>query len=132
MIFKLNPSAGQPLYVQLVQQVRHAVETGVLQDGDQLPGIRVLAEELVVSHNTVAKAYSELEHEGLLDLRHGSGAYVVAKRGRKSQAERIRTAQERVQTLVADLKDDGFSAEEIRRLFDAELFYAAPAERRKK
>jgi len=62
--FKLNPSAGQALYVQLMQQIRHGIETGVLQEGDLLPGIRTLAEELVVSHNTVAKAYSELEHDG--------------------------------------------------------------------
>ena len=56
VIFKLNPSTGQPLYLQLVQQVRYAIETGVLRDGDTLPGIRTLAEELVVSPNTIAKA----------------------------------------------------------------------------
>ena len=76
MLFKLTPTTGQPLYVQLMQQIRHATETGALEDGDQLPGIRTLAEELVVSPNTVAKAYSELEHEGLLDLREGAGAFV--------------------------------------------------------
>jgi GntR family transcriptional regulator len=63
MLFKLNPSAGQPLYLQLMQQIRHAVENGALRQGDQLPGIRSLAEELVISPTTVAKAYSELEHE---------------------------------------------------------------------
>ena len=78
MVFRLNPQAGQPLYLQLMQQIRHAVETGVLQHGDQLPGIRTLAEEIIVSHTTVAKAYSELEHEGLLEIRHGSGAYIAA------------------------------------------------------
>ena|SRR5579862_9863431 len=132
MIFKLNPSAGQPLYLQLMQQVRHAIETGVLQDGDQLPGIRTLAQELVVSHNTVAKAYSELEHEGLLDLRHGSGAYVSAKRSTRSQAERIRVAQDRVRAMVERLKDDSFSEEEIQRLFEAALFHAVSLERRRR
>ncbi len=131
MIFKLNPSAGQPLYLQLMQQVRHAIETGVLQDGDQLPGIRTLAEELVVSHNTVAKAYSELEHEGLLDLRHGSGAYVSAKRRTKSKSDKIRAAQERVRELAEILKDEGLSDEEIRRVFEAELFYPTPMERKR-
>jgi GntR family transcriptional regulator len=123
MVFKLNPRAGQPLYMQLMQQIRHAVETGVLQHGDQLPGIRTLAEEIVVSHNTVAKAYSELEHEGLLEIRHGSGAYIAAKSGGKSRSERGRLAQERVHALVEALQQGGFSAEEIRRLFEAELFY---------
>ena len=123
MIFKLNPSAGQPLYLQLMQQVRHAIETGVLQDGDLMPGIRTLAEELVVSHNTVAKAYTELEHEGLLELRHGSGAYVSAKRGVKSRAERVRLAQQRVRELVASLNAEGMSNEEIHRLFEAEILF---------
>jgi GntR family transcriptional regulator len=123
MLFKLNPQAGQPLYLQLMQQIRHAIETGVLRRGDQLPGIRTLAEEIVVSHNTVAKAYSELEHEGLLEIRHGSGAYISARSGGKIRSERVRLAQERVHALVEDLQHERFSAEEIRRLFEAELFY---------
>lgn len=128
LIFKLNPSAGQPLYLQLMQQIRHAIETTVLQPGDELPGIRTLAKELVVSHNTVAKAYSELEHEGLLELRHGSGAFVAARRGTKSRAEKVRLARSRVQSLVESLREDGLSDEEIHRLFEVELFYPALTE----
>src|ERR1700730_10610570 len=128
MLFRVNPSARQPIYLQLMQQVRVAIETGVLQQGDALPGIRPLAEELVVSHNTVAKAYSELEHEGLIELRHGSGAYVLASRKTKSRAEKVRIAQERVRTLVEFLHGEGLSEEEIRRLFEAELFYPSQPE----
>jgi GntR family transcriptional regulator len=123
MIFRLNPQAGQALYLQVMQQIRHAVETGVLQPGDQLPGIRTLAQEIVVSHTTVAKAYSELEHEGLLEIRHGSGAYIAASRGKKSRLGRMRAAGQRVHAVVELLQRDGFSTEEIRRLFEAELFY---------
>ena len=123
MLFKLNPSAGQPLYSQVVQQVRHAMETGILRDGDALPGIRTLAEELVVSPNTIAKAYSELQHAGLLELRHGSGAYVIARRRLRSRAEHTRAAQRRVQELVESLHLEGFSDDEIHRMFVAELFY---------
>ncbi len=129
MIFALNPSAGQPVYVQLMQQIRHAVETGVLQNGDQLPGIRTLAQQLVVSHNTVAKAYSELEHEGLLELRHGSGAFITAKRGTRTRAEKVRLARQKVQICIGSLRNDGLSDDEIHRLFEAELFYAATEER---
>src|SRR6266550_6096562 len=89
MFLKLTPTTGQPLYLQLMQQIRHAAETGALQDGDQLPGIRTLAEELVVSPNTVAKAYSELEHDGLLELRQGSGAFVCVKRRTRSLADQV-------------------------------------------
>jgi GntR family transcriptional regulator len=125
MIFITNPSSGQPLYLQLMQQVRHAIETGVLQAGDSLPGVRTLAQQLVISPNTVVKAYSELEHEGLLELRHGSGAYVSARRKTKTRGDRLRQAQERVRDLVDKLQRQGFSEEEIHRLVEAELFYPA-------
>lgn len=125
MLFKLNASGGQPLYLQLIQQVRLAIETGVLVDGDLMPGIRTLAEELVVSHNTVAKAYTELAREGLLDLRHGSGAYVSAKRRIQSRAEQVRIAQDRVRALVQTLRDEGLHEDEIIRMFEAELGHVA-------
>ena len=123
MVFKINPQAGQSLYLQLMQQIRHAVDTGILRAGDQLPGIRTLAEEIVVSHTTVAKAYSELEHEGVLELRHGSGAFIAPRSGVRLSSERFRVAQERVRGLVELLGLEGWSEEEIRRMFEAELFY---------
>jgi GntR family transcriptional regulator len=123
MIFRLNPASGHPLYLQLIEQVRHAIETGVLQDGDLMPSIRTLAEELVISHNTVAKAYMELQHEGLLELRHGSGAYISAPRSGKARAAKLVSAQTRVRGIVDELREDGFSADEIRRLFEAQLIH---------
>jgi GntR family transcriptional regulator len=123
MIFRLNPASGHPLYLQLMEQVRHAVETGVLQDGDLMPGIRTLAEELVISHNTVAKAYMELQHEGLLELRHGSGAYISAPRSAKSRTSKLLKAQTKVRNVVDDLRDDGFASDEIRRLFESQLIH---------
>ena len=130
MIFTVNLSSGQPLYLQLMQQIRHAIETGVLQPGDALPSVRTLAQQLVISPNTVVKAYSELEHEGLLELRHGSGAYVAGRRTQK-RAGRLRNAQGRVRALVEKLQREGLSEEEIQRLVEAELFYSAKAEGKK-
>jgi GntR family transcriptional regulator len=102
--------------------VKHAIETGALRPGDQLPGIRPLAEELVMNPNTVAKAYRELEHEGVIELRHGAGAFVSAQaRGRKPAADRVRAAQPIVAAAVDKLRERGLSDEEIRRLFEAEL-----------
>jgi len=129
MIFKVNPAVGQPLYIQLIQQIRHAIETGLLVDGETLPAIRSLAAELVVSPNTIVKAYSELEHEGLLELRHGSGVYVSAKRRVKSRADLVRAAQLKVRKAIENLRDEGFSDEEIHRMVEAELFYASRAGR---
>ena len=131
MFFKLSPATGQPLYLQLMQQIRHAAETSAVKDGDQLPGIRTLAEELVVSPNTVAKAYSELEHEGLLELRHGSGAFVCLKRRTRSLADQVHVARRRIQDLIERLREDGLLDEEIRRAFEAELLYSAEAVRKR-
>jgi GntR family transcriptional regulator len=128
--FRVNVTSTQPLYLQLTQQIRHAIDTGMLQPGDALPGIRTLAEQLVVSPNTVVKAYSELEHEGLLDMRQGSGAFVAGRKATKAKSDRVRQAQERVRALVERLQADGFSEEEIQRLVEAELFYRAPAQKR--
>ena len=122
MIFRPNPSLGVPIYLQLMEQVKHAVETGALRAGEQLPGIRPLAEELVINPNTVAKAYRELEHEGVIELRHGAGAFVSAAGARsKKLADRVRVAQPIVSAAVEKLRAKGLSDEEIRRLFEAEL-----------
>ena len=131
MFFKLTPAIGQPLYLQLMQQIRHAAETGALKDGDQLPGIRTLAEELVVSPNTVVKAYCELEHEGLLELRQGSGAFVCVKRRNRSLADQVQGARRRIRDLIERLRDDGLLDEEIRRAFEAELLYPAEVVRKR-
>ena len=121
MILKPNPSLGVPIYLQLMEQVKHAIETGALRPGDQLPGIRPLAEELVINPNTVAKAYRELEHDGVIELRHGAGAFVAATaRGRKL-ADKVRLAQPIVGAAVEKLRAKGLSNDEIRRLFEAEL-----------
>jgi GntR family transcriptional regulator len=122
VILKPNPSLGVPIYLQLMEQVKHAIETGALRPGDQLPGIRPLAEELVINANTVAKAYRELEHEGVIELRHGAGAFVAGSTGGvQKQADRFRGAQPLVASAVERLRARGLSDDEIRRLFEAEL-----------
>src|SRR5262249_36458599 len=116
-----NPSSGVPIYLQLMEQVKHAVETGALRAGEQLPGMRPLAEELVINPNTVAKAYRELEHDGIIELRHGSGAFVSATAQPPKQTDKLRAAQEVVTAAVERLHARGVTDEEIRRLFEAEL-----------
>jgi GntR family transcriptional regulator len=121
MLFRPNPSLGVPIYLQLMEQVKHAIETGALRPGDQLPGMRPLAEELVINPNTVAKAYRELEHDGIIELRHGAGAFVAATARGKKIADTVRAAQGVVSAAVQRLRARGLSDEEIRRLFEAEL-----------
>ena len=121
MHFRINASLGVPVYLQLMEQVKHAIETGALRPGEQLPGIRPLAEELVMNPNTVAKAYRELEHEGVIELRHGAGAFVARNAPGRNLADTLRTAQPIVAGAVERLRARGLSDDEIRRLFEAEL-----------
>ena len=121
MLFRPNPALGVPIYLQLMEQVKHAIETGALRPGEQLPGIRPLAEELVINPNTVAKAYRELEHEGVVELRQGAGAFVSSNARAKDLTDRLRSGQSTVAAAVSRLRARGLSDEEIRRLFEAEL-----------
>src|SRR5262245_62990539 len=120
MQFRPNPSSGVPIYLQLMEQVKHGIETGALRPGDQLPGIRPLAEKLVINPNTVAKAYRELEHEGVIELRHGAGAFITGVRPRKA-TDTLRDGQSIVSGAIEKLRERGITDEEIRRLFEAEL-----------
>jgi GntR family transcriptional regulator len=125
LLLRPNPSSGVPIYLQLMEQVKHAIETGALRPGEQLPGMRPLAEELVINPNTVARAYRELEHEGVIELRHGAGAFVSGNAGAKKLTDKLRAGQTIVAAAVERLHARGVTDEEIRRLFEAEL--AAPA-----
>ena len=127
MLLRPNPSSGVPIYLQLMEQVKHAIETGALRAGDQLPGIRPLAEELVINPNTVAKVYRELEHEGVIELRHGAGAFVSANARTKKLTESLKAGQAIVAAAIERLHARGLSDEEIRRLFEAEMTGLAPA-----
>ena len=121
MLFRTNSSSGVPIYLQLMEQVKHAIETGALRSGEQLPGIRPLAEELVINPNTVAKAYRELEHEGVVELRHGAGAFVSGNARAKKATDKVRAGQAIVAEAIERLRARGVTEEEIRRLFEAEL-----------
>ena len=74
--FRLDSRSGVPTYLQLVSQVKQAILLGYLQPGDQLPTVREVAAELTINPNTVAKAYRELDREGLTSARSGQGTFI--------------------------------------------------------
>ena len=76
MLFQLNFKSGKAVYQQLVDQVKVAAASGAVRPGDPLPGIRPLAEQLRVNRNTVAKAYAELENQGVIETIAGKGCFV--------------------------------------------------------
>ena len=76
MIFKIDFKSGKPVYLQLVDQIRYAAASGVLRPGEPLPSIRPLAEELRVNRNTISKAYTELESQGIIETIPGKGCFL--------------------------------------------------------
>jgi GntR family transcriptional regulator len=121
VIFRLSPHSGVPIYLQLIEQVKHGIENGALRPGDQLPGIRKLAESIPMNPNTVAKAYKELEHLGLVELRQGTGAFISEALDTKELTDRMKSARPIVEKAVNKLLQLGLSEEEVRRLVEAEL-----------
>jgi GntR family transcriptional regulator len=120
ILFRSNPSSGVPVYLQLIEQVKHAIDVGALRPGDQLPAIRRVAEDVVINPNTVAKAYRELEHDGVIELRQGTGAF-VAENNRSGRIARVKAARPVLQAALDRLVTAGLTVDEIRRLFEAEL-----------
>ena len=120
MQLHLSPHDGVPIYLQLMEQIKHAIETGALRAGEQLPGIRKLAEDLVINPNTVAKVYRELEHEGVIELRQGAGAFVAERKEAVARPQILR-ALPLIRNLIAKMAALNLSEEEMRRLFEAEL-----------
>lgn len=102
MWYHIDPSSGTPIYRQLVDQVRQAVASGVLRAGDKLPSVRDLAVELAVNPNTVAKAYQELERDGVIETPRGKGSFIADRDQLITEAERLRQFAELADKLAAD------------------------------
>jgi GntR family transcriptional regulator len=89
MRFHINFKAGKPVYLQVVDQVKTAAAAGSVRSGEPLPSIRPLAEELRVNRNTVAKAYAELESQGVIETIAGKGCFVRANHSPLKKAARV-------------------------------------------
>lgn len=114
----VNIRSGVPIYVQLIEQIQHALEVGTLAPGDTLPSVRELAGELAIAPNTIVKAYNELQRMGLIESRAGKGTVVLGE-----AEESIRTRQqaallERLRDVVRDASKLGIGAEELQGHFE--------------
>ncbi len=121
MFYRPDPAGPVPIYVQLMDQVRHAVETGVLRGGEQLPAMREVAVRLVVNVNTVSKAYHELAAAGVVEIQHGAGVFVVPREKWPVSLPRRQAADVMMKETVAKLRAMGLKADEIRRMTEAAL-----------
>jgi GntR family transcriptional regulator len=100
MQFRLNFKSGKPVYLQVVEQVKAATASGALRDGEALPSIRPLAEELRVNRNTVAKAYAELENQGVIETIAGKGCFVRANNSPLRKDMRVKMLTQAIDDAV--------------------------------
>ena len=104
MQLRISDRDGVPIYVQLVRQIKYLVSSGQLAADEQLPPVRKLAEQLVVNPNTVARAYRELEREGILAIRQGAGVFVADSGSPLARREQQRILIERIDMLLAEAR----------------------------
>jgi GntR family transcriptional regulator len=109
----ISPNDRVPIYLQIVNQVKYQVASGRLAPGAEMPPIRVLAEQLLVNPNTVARAYLELERAGVVTKRRTAGTYVSSAGSPLARRERVRILTERVDALLAEARQMNISTEEI-------------------
>ena len=98
----VSPNDGVPIYQQIVNQVRYLVASGRLSAGDQLPPVRKLAEQVLVNPNTVARAYRDLESQGVIESRQGAGSFVADGVSPLSRRERTSILNDRLDQLLAE------------------------------
>lgn len=114
----ISNASGKPIYDQIVSQIKDAIVTGDLSEGDPLPSIRALANDLRISVITTKRAYAELEAQGFIDTVQGRGSFVAGKNLDYLREERIRCVEELAARLVADAAAAGIAIDEIHDMID--------------
>ena len=113
MQIRISQNDGTPIYQQVVSQVRLLVSSGRLTEGQQLPAVRKLAEQLLINPNTVARAYRELESAGIVISRRGSGVFVSDSGSPLSRREKNRILNDRIDSLLAEAVQLDFDVENV-------------------
>ncbi|OAI54200.1 GntR family transcriptional regulator [Planctomyces sp. SCGC AG-212-M04] len=118
MQLHISSADGIPIYLQIVNQVKYLVAAGRLAPGDEMPPIRVLAEQLLVNPNTVARAYRELETAGLVEKRRTAGTYVSDQGSPLARKERLRILTDRIDALLAEASQMNVPVEDVVKLIE--------------
>ena len=131
----LDPHSGLPVYRQMIDQIKYYVASGGLKTGDQLPSVRELAQRLSINPTTVVKAYAELEHEEVIEIRHGRGAFVAQSNSFASEFQKDRVVRRLARQLAVEARQIGAAHEMVLKVVNeewenlAESIQEAPAKR---
>ena len=118
---QVDPHSGIPVYRQMMDQVKYYVASGALPAGGQLPSVRELAQRLHVNPTTVVKAYTELEHEHVIELRQGKGAFIAAPAPKMSEKERDAALRRHARHLAVEAAQMGASPAQVLRIVKDEM-----------
>jgi GntR family transcriptional regulator len=121
MLLHVDSRNGLAVYDQIVRQVKFAVANGALAAGDMVPSVRELARDLAINPNTVARAYRELQDDGVLETVRGMGLSITAAARRQCQAERTKLIRARLRLVLDEALRSGLTAGEIDELVESEL-----------
>lgn len=113
MQIQIIPGSAQSIYRQITDQIRRLVATEKIAVGDAIPSVRQLAKDLVINPNTVAKAYSELVRDGVLESHQGRGYFVARRKNIFSKTERLRRLDESLDVAISEGITLDFSVDEI-------------------
>ena len=120
--FQVDLKSGIPIYIQIMDQIKHLIATGVLQRGQQLPTIRELAVELTINLHTVAHAYAELEREGFLTIQRGRGTFISDGHTDQELGDlRAEKLQALVESMFAEVVNLGYEADEVEQVMAAQI-----------
>ena len=121
MFIQVNFNSGLPPYLQIVEQVKYAAASGALQPGEALPSIRPLAERLRVNRNTVAKAYTELERQAVIETRAGKGCFLTHNSSPLKKTIRQQILREKIDDAIVQAHHFQIGNEEFIRYVQARL-----------
>ncbi len=121
MFVHVDPSNGIAIYDQIVRQVKFAVASDALKPGNLVPSVRELARDLTVNPNTVARAYRALQADNVLQPLRGTGLEITSAAPKKCHADRAALIRSRLRSVLAEARQSGLPADEIRSLTEAEL-----------
>ena len=121
MWYHVDPLSGVPIYMQILNQVKRATATGMLKAGDQMPSVRELALELTVNPNTIAKAYQELERDGVIKSVRGIGTFIAETEVKIVHEERVKVLLGAIDKVLVEAHHLGFSDVEVRELLEERI-----------
>lgn len=120
--FQIDQKSGIPIYIQITDQIKRLIATGMLRPGQQLPTIRALAVNLTINLHTVAHAYAKLEQEGFLTIQRGRGTFIADSHSEQELEDlRVQKLQALVESMFAEVLNLGYEVDEVEQALAAQV-----------